>query len=148
VSAVSEIMSTRGTITLRANFTPTVLDAIKLMIKNKVGSVVIAGSNGKPEGIVTERDILRMAAKSKRQPEDVSVGEIMSAPVITVRAYDSVDAAAVKMTKNKIKHLVVVEDDGTLAGIISVTDIAKKLSKIIADDYVRYHSLGSAISMK
>ena|SRR5437588_9322062 len=148
MSAVSEIMSPKGVINLRANFTPTMLDAIKVMLKNKVGSVVVADSNGKPEGIITERDILRVVAKSKKLPFEISAGEIMSSPVITVKTYDSIDTAAAKMTKNKIKRAVVIEDDGTMAGVISVTDIAKKLSKIISDDYNRYRSLGTAIRMR
>jgi len=149
MSAVNEIMSRKGTVTLRANFTPTVLDAIKVMLKNKVGSVVVADSNGKPEGIITERDILRMVAKpNKKQPDEVNAGEIMSSPVITIKAYDSIETAAAKMAKHKIKRVIVVEDDGTVAGVISVSDIAKNLSKIIADDYDRYRSLGTAINIK
>src|ERR1051326_5272404 len=148
MSAVSEIMSPKGVVTIRANFTPTVLDAVKVMLKNNVGSVVVVDSSGTPEGIITERDVLRMVARSKKLPADVSVGQAMSKPVITVKTYDSIDTAAAEMTKNKIKRLVVVEEDGSMAGVISVSDIAKRLSKIVSDDYDRYRSLGTAIGAK
>ena len=69
MSAVSEIMSPKGVVTLRANFTPTVLDAVKVMLKSKVGSVVVVDSSGTPEGIITERDVLRMVARSKNFPQ-------------------------------------------------------------------------------
>lgn len=147
VSAVSEIMSPKHVVTLRGNFEPTALDAVKTMLKNKVGSVVIVDSSGKPEGIITERDVLRLVSKSKKNPSEVLAGEIMSSPVITVKAIDSVDSAASKMAKNKIKRLVVIEEDGKMAGFISVTDITKHLSKILSDDYNRYRVLGSAMKL-
>jgi CBS domain-containing protein len=148
MSAVSEIMSHKGVVTLRANFEPTVLDAVKIMLKNKVGSVVIVDSAGKPEGIITERDILRTVSRSKnKMASDMLAGEIMSSPVITVKSMDSVDTAASKMAKNKVKRLVVVESDGKMAGIISVSDITKRLSKILSDDYNRYRALGPALSL-
>lgn len=148
MSAVSEIMSPKGVVTLRGNFTPTALDAVKVMLKNKVGSVVVVDSGGRPEGIVTERDILRLVAKSKKRADETPAGEIMTSPVITAKTYDSVDTVANMMVKNKVKRIVLVEDDGTMAGVISVTDIAKNLSKILSDDYKRYRSLGTAISFR
>lgn len=71
----------------------------------------------------------------------------MSSPLMTVKAYDSVDTAAQVMTKNKIKRLPVIEVDGSLVGVISATDIAKKLARILADDYNRYRSLRSALEL-
>jgi hypothetical protein len=42
---------------------------------------------------------------------------------------------------NKVKRLVVVEQDGSMVGILSVSDIAKKLARILTEDYSRYRSL-------
>lgn len=148
MSAVSEIMSPKGVVTLRGNFMPTVLDAVRVMLKNKVGSVVIVDSSGRPEGIITERDVLRMVAKSKKRSGELSAGEIMSTPVITAKTYDSIDTVAEMMAKNKIKRIVLTEDDGKMAGVVSVTDIAKNLSRIVANDYKRYRSLGTAINVR
>lgn len=147
MSAVSEIMSPRSVVTLRANFEPTALDAVKTMLKNRVGSVVVIDSSGRPEGIITERDVLRMVSRTRKRASEILAGEIMSSPVITVKSIDSVDTAAAKMAKNKIKRLVVIEEDGKMAGIISVTDISKRLSKILSDDYGRYRVLGTALGL-
>jgi predicted transcriptional regulator len=66
----------------------------------------------------------------------------MSYPVVTIKTYDSIEtAAAAVMAKNKIKRLVVLEQDGYLKGVLSVTDIAKKLGRILANDYKRYGHL-------
>ena len=52
----------------------------------------------------------------------------MSSPLITIMAYDSVDTASRIMTQNQIKHLVVLEEDNRICGLLSVTDITKHLA--------------------
>jgi CBS domain-containing protein len=145
MSAVSEIMA-KGAVTVRQETNPTALELAQVMSKSRTGSVIVT-SAGKPAGIVTERDLLKKISARDRKPREVKVSEIMSSPVITVRAYDSVDTAAAVMAKNRIKRLAVLEDDGSLAGVISATDIAKKLAKILADDYNRYGSLKAILDL-
>jgi CBS domain-containing protein len=147
MSAVSEIMSHKDIVALRVESTPSTLDAIKLMIKNRSGSVAVVDIDGKPIGIVTERDILKKVASLGKSPEDVAVQDIMSFPVITVKAYDSIETAAGLMAINKIKRLIVLEQDGSLAGMLSVTDIARKLAKILAAEYNRYGYLKAVLDL-
>lgn len=146
MSAVSEIMSPRKIVTVDIKSSPSALDATKLMIKNKVGAVVIIKAS-KPVGIVTERDILKKVAASSRPAKDVAVKDIMSSPLITAKAIDSIETAAALMSKNKIKRLVVLEQDGSLAGVLSITDIAKKLAKILANDYSRYGHMKAILDL-
>ncbi len=141
MSAVSEIVSPRKIVSLRIDRTPSALDAAKLMVKKKVGSVVVVDVEGKPVGIVTERDILKKVTVLNKSPAEVAVQDIMSFPVITIMAYDSIETAAAVMAKNKIKRLVVLEEDGSTVGVLSITDITRKLSKILATDYKRYGHL-------
>lgn len=145
MSAVSEIMSEK-LVTVSGDANASVLDAVNIMVKNKVGSVIVIVS-GKPAGIVTERDILKKVSAHNKIPQDVFVRSIMSTPLVTVKAFDSVDTAASIMSKNKIKRLPVIEADGTLVGILSVSDIAKSLAKILADDYNRYRSLKAMLEL-
>ncbi len=145
MSAVSEIMCPK-VITVDFDFEPSVLQIVDMMVKNKVGAVIIL-KNEKPTGIITERDILKKVSVHNKKPEDVAARNIMSSPLITVKAYDSIDTAAQAMTKNKIKRLAVLEDDGSIVGMISSTDIAKRLAKILADDYNRYRSLRAAVEL-
>lgn len=42
------------------------------------------------------------------------------------------------MAKNKVKRLVVLEQEGSMAGVLSVTDISRKLAKVLTDEYKRY----------
>jgi CBS domain-containing protein len=143
VSVVSEIIpQERVVVTVDINDNPSALDVSKLMAKHRIGSiVVIEGNNKKPVGIITERDIIKKVSAQNKSADQVAVKHIMSSPLITVKSIDSVDTAAETIAENKIKRLVVLEQDGSMVGILSVSDIAKKLAKILTEDYNRYRSL-------
>ncbi len=61
----------------------------------------------------------------------------MSSPLVTVKSIDSIDTAAETIAENKVKRLVVLEQDGSMVGILSISDIARKLAKILTEDYSR-----------
>jgi CBS domain-containing protein len=143
VSAVSEIMS-KGVVTVES--TVMAADAVSAMVRNRIGAVIVL-QQGKPAGIITERDVLKKVSACNAIPGQVPAKDIMSSPLITVRAIDSVDTAAAAMAKNRVKRLPVIEEDGSIAGIMSVTDIAIKLAKILADDNSRYKSLRSMLDL-
>jgi len=147
MSAVSEIMSPKKLVVASIKRGPSALDIAKLMVKNKVGSVVLVDAGGKPVGIVTERDLLKKISGSNKPAKSIAVKSIMSSPVITIRAYDSIETSAAVMAKNRVKRLVVVEQDGSPAGVLSVTDITRKLARILADDYNRYGSMKAMLEL-
>jgi CBS domain-containing protein len=147
VSAVSEIMPTRKIITLMVESTPSALDIVRLMIREKVGSVVMTDQTGKAIGIVTERDILKKVTGSNKKANDIAAQEIMSRPVITIKTIDSIDTAAEVMAKNRIKRVVVVEQEGSPVGVLSVADITRKLARILATDYTRYGHLKAVLDL-
>jgi CBS domain-containing protein len=141
MSVVGEIMSDKKIVSLDVGSNPTVLDAVKLMLRNKTGSVIMVGRRGEPVGILTERDILRKISEAGQPLAETKAEEIMFSPVVTVKPYDSIETAAETMAGRKIKRLVVVEQDGSMVGVISLTDITKKLAKIMADEENRYGKL-------
>jgi CBS domain-containing protein len=110
------------------------------MVKNKVGYVVVVDFDGKPVGIVTERDILKKVTASNKPPREICSS--CHTQWLTIKTYDSIEtAAAAVIAKNKIKRLVVLEQGEYLKGMLSVTDIAKKLARILANDYKHYGHL-------
>lgn len=145
MSAVSEIMRQNAVVTVDVKDNPSALDVAKLMARHGVGSVVVV--DDRPAGIITERDILKKVSAQNRNAGDVVARDIMSSPLVTVRSIDSIDTAADAMAKNRIKRLVVLEQDGSMAGVLSVSDIAIKLAKILADDYNRYRSLRAMLDL-
>ena len=143
MSVVSEIMPQKKVVvTVDINDNPSALDVAKLMAKRRIGSiVVIEGDNKRPVGMVTERDIIKKVTAQNRSADQVAVRHIMSSPLVTVKSIDSIDTAAETIAENRVKRLVVLEQDGSMVGILSVSDIAKKLAKILTEDYSRYRSL-------
>lgn len=143
MSAVSELMSKKNVVSIQSNSEVTALEITKLMVKNKVGSVIIIDSANLPLGIITERDIIKKVCVTNTLPTELKIDKLMSSPVITIMSYDSIETAAQKMTKYKIKRLPVLEQDKQIVSILSLTDIIKYLSKILVDDYKRFRFLKS-----
>lgn len=147
VSAVSEIMSSEDTVTITSESGNTARDVAEVMVKKGISSVIVIDKKTKPIGIVTEKDLVRRVCLKNMSASRFAVEEIMSSPLITIMAYDSVDTASRIMTHNQIKHLVVLEEDNRICGLLSVTDITKHLAEILLNDYNRYRSLRSLIDM-
>ncbi|HEX6647461.1 MAG TPA: CBS domain-containing protein [Nitrososphaeraceae archaeon] len=136
-------MSKKNVVSIQSNSEVTALEITKLMVKNKVGSVVVIDSANLPLGIITERDIIKKVCVTNTLPTELKIDKLMSSPVITIMSYDSIETAAQKMTKYKIKRLPVLEQDQQIVSILSLTDITTHLSKILVDDYKRFRFLKS-----
>ena len=100
--------------------------AIKTMVHRDLGSVVIT-ANGKPIGIVTERDILKSLAYRKAIRPDTSVEVIMSKPLRVVSSNATIGDAAEIMAKHKIRRLVVKENN-RYVGIVTQRDLQKAMT--------------------
>lgn len=108
-------------------------EASKKMRDNNVSSlVVIDDSNNKPIGIVTERDLVRKVCvndtSSNSSSSKMLIKNIMSSPLVTIDATLSVEAAADAMIQNKVRHLLVVENN----------DINRPLGIVTPTDFVAY----------
>jgi signal-transduction protein with cAMP-binding, CBS, and nucleotidyltransferase domain len=147
MSSVSEIMSFREPYTITAFLNKTAIDAASIMASKKISSVIVIDKENRPLGIITERDLVKRICLKNLNSKDVLVEDVMTSPLITIMAYDSVDTASRIMLSNKIKRLAVLEADGRIVGMISVTDINRHLSKILLDDYNRYRSLKKILEM-
>lgn len=99
--------------------------AIKTMVKNDLGSVVIT-EGGKPAGIVTERDIMKSIGYGKTSL-DSEVGEIMSKPLIAIGSDATLGEAADMMIKRKIRRLLIKEDSEYI-GIITQRDLQRLMT--------------------
>lgn len=109
----------REVLTGRAN--TTVAHAAKAMGRRGVGSIVVV-ENGKPIGIVTERDILIKVVSKDLRPSTVELSDIMSKPLITTNSDTPIATAVNIMLDKNIRRLPIVDGD-ELVGILSVVDI-------------------------
>jgi CBS domain-containing protein len=102
--------------------------AIKMNDK-KVSSLLVVDSDGKPTGLVTERDLVRKVCINDVRTSQVKNKEIMSAPLITIDSKSSPSIAADLMLKNNVRHLLVVDDNSKdankLIGMITPLDFTK-----------------------
>jgi CBS domain-containing protein len=96
----------------------------KIMTEKNIGSVIVV-DNGKPVGIITERDIVKGIGKGKKL--DSKAEEIMTSSLITIREDSPITGALALMRQFNIRHLPVVNDKGELTGIISIRDVAKAI---------------------
>ncbi|HYZ59628.1 MAG TPA: CBS domain-containing protein [Nitrososphaeraceae archaeon] len=112
----------------------TAQEAAKKMRDKKVSSLVVTDVEDKPIGIVTERDLVRQVCTKIINSNDVIVHHIMSSPLATIDANSSIEVAADIMIQNKVRHLLVV-DENKLLGIITPSDFTGYLKeKLNLDD--------------
>lgn len=101
----------------------TVFEAIQFMADKHIGALLVM-ENQELKGIISERDYAREVILKGRASKTTLVGEIMSAPVISVTPSDTVNDSLSLMTDNHIRHLPVVADD-QVQGIVSIGDLVK-----------------------
>jgi CBS domain-containing protein len=101
----------------------TVRDALALLAKHNIGALIVVSAAGTPVGIVSERDIVREAARNE-QVFGRAVSGVMTRDVITGVPEDDLASVANLMTEKRIRHLPVVTG-GKLIGIISIGDVVK-----------------------
>ncbi|PSQ02623.1 hypothetical protein BRC94_01170 [Halobacteriales archaeon QS_5_70_17] len=140
---VDEVMSTSvETTTPRA----TVEEAADRMRTAEVGSLIVVEDED-AVGIVTRTDLVDAIADAL-DVTSVTVGDVMSGPLMTVEADAPVEEAAEAFRRHEVKHLAVVED-GALAGVVTVTDLSYyllRLSMLRSDsdrDDADYAALGT-----
>src|SRR5260370_17493069 len=97
--------------------------AIKILGERKIGAVLVM-SEGRIEGILSERDIVRVLGARGAAVLDHPVSAVMTRKVISCRQTDTVSAIMEMMTLGKFRHLPVVEGD-RVVGLISIGDIVK-----------------------
>lgn len=104
-----------------------VSEAVKRLVEKDIGSLVVM-HNGKMVGFITERDILRGMHARGCSLADVRVSELMEKEPLLCSPDDSVDYARDVLTKSRLSHLVVM-DNNQLVGVISFHDVAKACLK-------------------
>lgn len=105
--------------------TTSIQEVAKKMKDRNVSSLLVVDTNGKPVGIVTERDIITKVCIKDVPTGKVTSKEVMSTPLITIKASSSTSTAAQMMIKNNVRHLLVIDDDNDRIGIITPLDLTR-----------------------
>ncbi|HML52295.1 MAG TPA: CBS domain-containing protein [Propionicimonas sp.] len=122
---IADIIRVKGSEVVTITPGATVAELIGLLSRRNIGAVVVTTDGRTPDGIVSERDVVRHLAADGTDVLSMTVADIMSAPVITCVEQDGIDVTAHTMTYSRLRHLPVVREDGTLAAIVSLGDVVK-----------------------
>ena len=123
---VEEIM-TSPVVTVSAS--QPVEEALHLMREKKIHSVVVEPDRaGGAYGIMTQRDVLRKIVAADRPLIHVTVGDLMSSPLITVSPDTTIKQCSIIMLDANIRRAVVMKG-GRLVGIVSDTDIFQSVEE-------------------
>src|SRR6185312_12024026 len=98
--------------------------AVKILGERKIGAVLVM-SQGRIEGILSERDIVRVLGERGATVVDEPVSAVMTRKVVSCRESDTVSSLMEMMTLGKFRHLPVIED-GRVVGLISIGDVVKR----------------------
>jgi len=98
----------------------TVEEAAALMAEKGVGSLAIVDEGGRPVGIITERDVVKAVARRALEAKVVEVGTTSN--LLTASPEDDEYEVLKKMRERRVRHLLVVDKEGKLVGVLSIRD--------------------------
>jgi signal-transduction protein with cAMP-binding, CBS, and nucleotidyltransferase domain len=122
---VSDIMST-GLESIRTS--ESAKEAAKKMLDKNVSSLLVVDEDGQAIGIITERDIARGVCIHDVLSQEFKVRHLMTSPLSTIDPTLSAEMAANRMLQDKVRHLIVKEDDKTV-GIVTATNFIDYLNE-------------------
>jgi CBS domain-containing protein len=112
---VTEVVTLEGDVSVK--------EAAEIMAQEDVSAVIVT-IEGKANGILTERDILKRIVAEEKNSITTKVKEIMSSPLVTIEPKIDLEEAARLMFEKKIKNLPVVHEN-RLVGLVGLQDILK-----------------------
>lgn len=120
---IENVLAQKGGHVYTARPDQTVREVVALLAARNVGALVVVDERARPVGIISERDIVRAAAREERL-FDRPVRELMTRDLILAAPQDDLRVVAHTMTEHRIRHLPVVAGE-QLVGIVSIGDVVK-----------------------
>lgn len=120
---ISEVLRGKGREVVTVAMDTRLTDIVAILASRRIGAVVVL-DRFKPVGIFSERDLVNVLAKNGAEGLSLAVGGLMTSPIITGHPDDRIDSALDVMTRERIRHLPVLQDD-KLVGLVSIGDLVK-----------------------
>lgn len=110
-----------------------VRDAAIRMGREGVGTLVVVGEDGRPAGILTDRDVAVRCVGGRLDPDVTEVSDVMTAPVRGVTADTPIEDALARMAAAATRRLVVVDGEDRLVGLLAMDDVLDLLAEEASD---------------
>jgi CBS domain-containing protein len=120
---IASILARKGGKVVTCGSQQSIRQALTLLAEHNIGALVVVDETGAPTGMLSERDVVREAARDERL-FGRTVGELMTRDVIVGVPEDDLRSVRHTMTERRIRHVPVVAD-ARLVGIVSIGDIVK-----------------------
>jgi CBS domain-containing protein len=128
---VDQILSTKGKEVFSVLPTNTVYEALTAMSEKNIGAILVI-EDDVLKGILSERDYARKIVLKAKSSKKALVHEIMETDVETVQLSNNLDYCMELMSKKRVRHLPVLENNRVI-GIISISDVVKAIIEIQKD---------------
>ncbi|MFB6716887.1 CBS domain-containing protein [Streptomyces sp. NPDC056358] len=109
---------------ISANRRTPLKDVVKAMRQWRISALPVVSDEGRVVGVISEADLL-LKAQGGDESRAVSAGQLMTVPAVTVTGNAGIAGAARLMARGHLKRLPVVDDDGSLVGVVSRGDLLK-----------------------
>ena len=121
---IGQILKSKGRSVMTARPHDSIHEIASRLSHRKICANVIVGDNRKLDGIISERDIIRLIAEHGVQALSMPASEGMTRNVVSCTGNSTIEEIMEMMTNGRFRHLPVIED-GALVGIISIGDVVK-----------------------
>jgi len=121
---VREILAIKGTHVHTIEPDRSILDAVAMLVEHGIGALLVRDAGGVIAGIISERDVLRVSHDRSGELGAIRIGDVMTRELVICVPDDEIDYAMGIVTKNRVRHLPVM-DGGRVAGMISIGDLVK-----------------------
>lgn len=112
----------------------TVADAVALLAEKRIGAIVVSQDGKRPDGILSERDVVRELARDGRAVLGRSVSDLMTRDISTCGTAEDALTILERMSQGRFRHLPAVDEDGNMLGIISIGDaVSARLKELNAE---------------
>ena len=120
---IESILATKSSnvITVRPDLS--LREAVDLMAEHNIGALIVVDEAGQPIGIISERDIIREAARTEAV-FDLTVSRVMTKELITASPEDDLETVLQTMTARHFRHLPIMDRE-QLIGVLSIRDVVK-----------------------
>ena len=121
---VRDILEVKGSQVYSIQPDQTILDAVAVLMQHRIGALLVRDAAGKVCGLISERDVLRECLHRSAELGRIPIREVMTKDLVVCVPDDAIDYAMGIVTKNRIRHLPIMDGDRVL-GLISIGDLVK-----------------------